>query len=194
MTRLSPTTEMLPEDLREDEPTFGHSSRRRRTHHGLNDQISCRRLVRRSCRHERALAPREIASAFGRKEHLLDAHRSHAHDDSAQNFWHSSTFEGQICPLRGSSALLMKLACLSLPRMRCQKCPTSILLIRPWSDMLLPDRRELLADYSLVQVMLNDQHPNTAGVIHFQPSDHFRGREAHADVTAEMRLSRTSSA
>src|SRR6266480_3265782 len=24
----------------------------------------------------------------------------------------------------GSSALLMKLACLSLPRMRCQKCPT----------------------------------------------------------------------
>ena len=37
-----------------------------------------------------------------RKEHLLDAHRSHAHDDSAQNFWHSSTFEGQICPLRGA--------------------------------------------------------------------------------------------
>ena len=24
----------------------------------------------------------------------------------------------------GSSALLMKLACLSLPRIRCQKCPT----------------------------------------------------------------------
>jgi hypothetical protein len=60
--------------------------------------------------------------------------------------------------------------------------------------MLLPDRRELLADYSLVQVMLNDQHPNTAGVIHFHTSDHFRGREAHADVTAEMLLSRTSSA
>jgi hypothetical protein len=95
-------------------------------------------------------------------------------------------------PKSGSSALLMKLACLPLLRMRCQKCPTSILLIRPWSDILLPDRRELLADYSLVQVMLNDQHPNTAGVIHFQTSDHFRGREAHADVTAEMLLSRTS--
>jgi hypothetical protein len=92
----------------------------------------------------------------------------------------------------GSSALLMKLACLSLPRIRCQKCPTIHLLIRPLSDILLPDRRELLADYSLVQVMLNDQHPNNAVVIHFQTSDHFRGREEHADVTAEMRLSRTS--
>jgi hypothetical protein len=26
---------MLPEDLREDEPTFGHVFRHRRTHHGL---------------------------------------------------------------------------------------------------------------------------------------------------------------
>ena len=95
---------------------------------------------------------------------------------------------------RSNLQVIYQLACLPLPRMRCQKCPTSILLIRPWSDILLPDRRELLADYSLVQVMLNDQHPNNAGVIHFQPSDHFRGREAHADVTAEMLLSRTSSA
>lgn len=78
--------------------------------------------------------------------------------------------------------------------MRCQKCPTSILRIRPWSDILLPDRGELLADYSLVQVMLNDQHSNNAVVIHFHTFDHFRGREEHADVTAEMLLSRTSSA
>ena len=86
----------------------------------------------------------------------------------------------------------MKLACLSLPRIRCQKFQLSILLIRPLSDILLPDRRELLADYALVQVMLNDQHPNNSVVIHFQTSDHFRGREEHADVTAEMLLSRTS--
>jgi len=39
----------------------------------------------------------EIASAFGRKEHLVDANRSYAHDDSAQDSWHCSTFEGQIC-------------------------------------------------------------------------------------------------
>jgi hypothetical protein len=39
----------------------------------------------------------EIASAFGSKAHLVDVNRAHAHDDSAQNSWHSSTFEGQIC-------------------------------------------------------------------------------------------------
>jgi len=44
----------------------------------------------------------EIASAFGSKAHLVDVNRAHAHDDSAQNSWHSSTFEGQICPLRGA--------------------------------------------------------------------------------------------
>src|SRR5258708_2971903 len=72
---------MLPEDLREDEPKFGHVSRHRRTHHGrlmrVHSKLPCRHLVRRSWRSERALAPREIASAFGRKEHLVASTRYH---------------------------------------------------------------------------------------------------------------------
>jgi hypothetical protein len=40
-------TEMLPEDLREDEPKFGHVSRHRRTHHGrlmrVHSKLPCRR-------------------------------------------------------------------------------------------------------------------------------------------------------
>ena|SRR5229473_616773 len=53
---------------------------------------------------------------------------------------------------------------------------------------------ELLADYSLVQVMRNDKHPHHAVAIHVQPPDYFKRHEEHADVTAEMLLSRTSSA
>ena len=47
----------------------------------VNYKIPCRRFVRRSCRNEIALF-RLIASAFGRKEHLVDANSSHAHDDT----------------------------------------------------------------------------------------------------------------
>jgi hypothetical protein len=78
------------------------------------------------------------------------------------------------------------------PECAAKNAHLALLRLRPLSDILLPDRRELLADYSLVQVMLNDQHPKNAVVMHFQTSDHFRGREEHADVTAEMLLSRTS--
>jgi hypothetical protein len=40
--------------------------------------------------------------------------------------------------------------------------------------------------------MRNDQYPDRSIVIYFQTSDHFREREEHADVIAEMLLSRTS--
>src|SRR5947209_18120950 len=53
---------------------------------------------------------------------------------------------------------------------------------------------ELLADYSRVQVMRNDKHPHHAVVIHVQPHEYFTWHEEHADVRAEMRPSRTSSA
>lgn len=41
----------------------------------------------------------EIASAFGRKEHLVDANRSHAHDDTAQDSWQCSTVSPDLMPI-----------------------------------------------------------------------------------------------
>src|SRR6266536_3645776 len=96
----------------------------------------------------------------------------------------------------GSPALLMKLACLVLPRICCQKGPT--LHFTYSSIARYPPAREEGASGRFFSgassVIRNDQHPHHAVAIYVQTSDHFKGHEEHADVTAEMLLSRTSSA
>jgi len=90
----------------------------------------------------------------------------------------------------------MKLACLLLPRICCQKGPT--LHFTYSSIARYPPAREEGASGRFFSgassVIRNDQHPHHAVAIYVQTSDHFKGHEEHADVTAEMLLSRTSSA
>ena len=65
----------------------------------------------------------------------------------------------------------------------------------PLHDILLPEEGASGRFFSgASSVIRNDQHPHHAVAIYVQTSDHFKGHEEHADVTAEMLLSHTSSA
>src|SRR6266487_541426 len=90
---------------------------------------------------------------------------------SAQDSWQVLRFEGQTCSHSGSPALLMKLACLVLPRICCQKGPT--LHFTYSSIARYPPAREEGASGRFFSgassVIRNDQHPIMLSRSTFKP-------------------------